>query len=428
MQGNLFRKIDSWAGLVICWVLFLVSSMRSLLGGPHQPGLHDTTPPQRGQSPIRPRRILCIKTYGLGNIAMLLPVLNAIKRGIPGVEIDFLTLAENRKLLEQSGLVRYVIPLTTDNTRDMVASLWGGLGRVHRGNYDLVLDFEQFIKLSTIFAYLSGAPERIGFNTDGQHRGWLFTTRVVYSDNEHMSDTFMRLVRPLQIDLEARRISFSYADDELATVAGLLDRGSVGAKDYPLIAVHVGSGPNFYQVPLKRWPTEKFAQLCDVLVEKHGARIVLTGKGEEEASLVRDTLSQMSQPAVNSCDALSIAELLALLERCHFAISNDTSVIHLAAAVATPVATFFGPTNPLQYGPGGADDLVLYKDLYCGPCLTNYNLKVSYCSDPVCIRTISVDFVLQELERHYLSEDAISGRAIGNPNLRPSAKLEVLKA
>jgi hypothetical protein len=92
------------------------------------------------------------------------------------------------------------------------------------------------------------------------------------------------------------------------------------------------------------------------------------------------------------------------------------------------VAAFFGPTNPLQYGPGGDDDLVIYKDLYCGPCLTNYNLKVSYCSDPVCIRTISVDSVLEDLVRHYLGEDAISGRAIGNPNLRPAAKLEVLKA
>jgi heptosyltransferase-3 len=427
MNGNLSRAIDSHVGLVICFVLHWVSRLRGLLGGPRQPGMRSTTPPSRGRAPARPRRILCIKTYGLGNIAMLLPVLDAAKRGFPGVEIDFLTLGENRSLLEHSRLVRKVIPLSTDDSGSLVRSLMNAYRVVRREKYDVVLDFEQFIKLSTIFAYLSGAPERIGFNTDGQRRGWLFTTRVVYSDNEHMSRTFMRLLRPLQIDTSFQKVEFHYSEDERARAAALLAENGVVEGHYPLIAVHVGSGPNFYRLPLKRWPTEKFAQLCDGLVERYGARIVFTGKGEEEAALVRETLSQMKHAGVNACDALSIAELLVLLERVNLTISNDTSVIHLSAAVRTPVATFFGPTNPLQYGPGNPDDLVIYQDVFCGPCLTNYNLKVSHCSDPVCIRTITVDQVLDELDQKYLSETATSGRAVGNASARPKAKLEVLE-
>ncbi len=427
MQGNLFRTIDNWVGLLICGVLFSISYLRSFLGGPHQPSLHATTPPRAGQAPVEPRRILCIKTYGLGNIAMLLPVLGALKRGYPDVEIDFLTLRENRSLLELSGMVRKVIPLSTDTTGELVGSLTNALGLVTREHYDLVLDFEQFIKLSTIFAYLSGAPHRIGFNTDGQRRGWLFTTRVVYSDNEHMSSTFMRLLRPLGIDSERQPVDFRYSESEQASVTALLEAGDVPPDHYPLIAVHVGSGPNFYRLPLKRWPTEKFAQLCDELALRYRARIVFTGKGEEEASLVRETLSQMKQPAINGCDELNIAELLFLLERCNLAISNDTSVIHLAASVGTPVAAFFGPTNPLQYGPGNVDDLVISQDLYCAPCLTNYNLKVSYCSDPICIRTISVVRVLEDLERRYFGPEATSGRAVGNLAARVQANLEILK-
>jgi ADP-heptose:LPS heptosyltransferase len=80
--------------------------------------------------------------------------------------------------------------------------------------------------------------------------------------------------------------------------------------------------------------------------------------------------------------------------------------MHLAAALKTPLAALFGPTNPLQYGPGNDEDLVFYKDLFCSPCLTNYNLKASYCSDPVCIRTISAEEALAGIEARFLSTDA----------------------
>ena len=112
MNGNISRAIDNWAGLLICSILFVHSRLRALLGGLTQPSLHATTPPDRGRAPARPRRILCIKTYGLGNIAMLLPVLGAVKRAYPEAEMNFLTLAENRRLLEHSGLVENVISLS----------------------------------------------------------------------------------------------------------------------------------------------------------------------------------------------------------------------------------------------------------------------------------------------------------------------------
>ncbi len=431
MDGNLTRKIDGWVGLAICAVLFAHSRLRAALGSRRQPSMYATTPPQRGRAPFVPARVLCIKTYGLGNIAMILPALGALHRGFPGVEVDFLTLEENKSLLEHSGQVERVIPLSMGGPLRLFGSLARAFFEVRRGRYDLVLDFEQFIKLSTIFAYVSGAKERIGFNTDGQRRGWLFTTRVVYNDADHMSRTFMRLLRPLGIDTRKRPVVFEHPVEARAKVddmLGLGDQGS-GKVHFPVIGVHVGSGPNYYRVPLKRWPTEYFARLCDELIIRHGARIAFTGKGEDEAELVRETLAQMRQAdaAVNACDALSIVELLVLLERCNLVVSNDTSIVHLAAAIHTPVVAFFGPTNPEQYGPGNAHDLVIYKDLYCGPCLTNYNLKVSYCADPICIRSIAVEDVLARIEARYLDAEGEQAAAAGHPQADPKRRLEVLE-
>ena len=81
--------------------------------------------------------------------------------------------------------------------------------------------------------------------------------------------------------------------------------------------------------------------------------------------------------------------------------------MHLSAAVGTPVVAFFGPTSPLQYGPLYPEQhLIFYDDLYCSPCITNYNLKVSYCADPVCIRGITVERVFAGIERDYFGSEA----------------------
>ena len=270
---------------------------------------------------------------------------------------------------------------------------------------------EQFIKLSTIITYLTGARHRFGFNTDGQGRGGLYTTRVVYRDGDHMSQVFMRLLRPLGIEHSSEPLELRIDEAEVAAVDRFLAAVGIGAGRRPLVAVHVGSGPNFYKLALKRWPPENFGKLCDRLIEQRDAVIVFTGKGEEEAELVAQAMSVMKHEAINGCDQLSIGELLALLDRSDLTVTNDTSVMHLATLVGSPVAAFFGPTDPMQYGPRNPHDIVLYRDFYCSPCLTNYNLKISYCTNPVCIRSIGIDETFERIDRQLASLGAASGEA-----------------
>ena len=406
LDMNLARRIDTWGGLVISAVLFAFSRLASLFGGRRLPPMRATTPPTPGAPPLRPKRILAIKFYGLGNVVMLLPVIRALREAFPEAEVDFLTLEENRTLLDRSGVVTHTVAVDIRGYRRFLATLWNAVRATRGRHYDVVIDFEQFVKLSTIVAYLTGAPERIGFNTDGQRRGWLYTIRVVYTDSEHTSRIFMRLLRPLRITELPARVPMRATRAEDDAVDRLLAEHGVSPTHFPLVTVHVGSGDNFYRIPLKRWPTTNFARLADALVERYGATIVLTGKGAEERALVDETRAAMRQPAIDACDRLSIGELVALLARAHLVVVNDTSVMHLAAALQTPVVAFFGPTAPLHYGPGNPDDLVFYKDLYCSPCLTNYNLKVSRCVDPVCIRTIGVEEVLAGIDARFLGGEA----------------------
>lgn len=390
MNLRIARYIDRWVGLGTCFLLWAIGR---LLGA--VPPLRATTPPA-AQPLRRPRRVLAIKFYGLGNIAMILPTLAAIREQGEDVEIDFLTLPGNRGLLEQSGLVRRVLTVEVDGFGSFFSSVLRLLGAL-RGGYHAVLDFEQFMKLSGIFAFFTGAPARVGFNTEGQARGWLYSHRVAYADTDHMADIFMRLAVPFdaaQFPAPRVRVPTRAADH------GSLDAKVGSAGDRVRIAMHVGTGPNYDKIALKRWPPERFAGLADHLVRTRNAQIVFTGVGEEEARLVRSAIGMMqeSDAAVDSCDRLSLGELMALLEECPFVVTNDTSILHLAGLVHTPTVAFFGPTEPRLYGPRGERDLVFYESLFCSPCLSNYNLKMSRCVDPVCMQRIEEEVVRVRLD------------------------------
>lgn len=396
MNLRLARYIDRWVGLGLCFVLWALARLLGSRGT--VPGWLATTPPEA--DPPRPRRILAIKFYGLGNIAMILPTLAAMKQGDPDLEIDFLTLPGNISLLEKSGLVTRSLTVEVGGYGDFVSSALGLYAALRGGEYDAVLDFEQFMKLSGIFAFVTGAETRVGFDTDGQDRGWLYSHRVAYADTDHMADIFMRLAMPFGREIHpAPRVQVAVAPSEREAA---LAAAGVGEGE-GLVAMHVGTGPNYGKVALKRWQIERFARLADHLIETRGVRIVFTGVGEDEASLVREALSSMRRAdgARSLCDVLSVGELLGLLDACSFVVSNDTSVMHLTGLVDTPVVAIFGATEPRIYGPRGPSDLVFYKGLFCSPCLSNYNLKMSRCVNPVCMRQIGVDEVAAGIDARF---------------------------
>jgi len=405
MNLNVARYVDKWVGLPLCLALFALERVRRSFGGRPVPSLLATTPPRDGTPPA-PRRILCMKFYGLGNMVILMPVLAAIRARYPDAEIDFMTMPGNTTLLERSGTVTHAIAVDTSTPTRFLGSFLRAMRHVRERRYDVVIDFEQFVKISCLIGYLSGAPERIGFNTDGQRRGFTYTTRVVYTDSDHMTAIFARLIRPLGITGPLPTPTLPLLDPERDHAAAFLAEHGVAPGHVPLIVVHLGIGMNFYRVPLKRWEPGNFAAVADALIERFGAAVVFTGQGAEERALVASARAVMRHPAIDASDRFSVTELAALLQRAHLVVANDTSVMHLAALMGTPVAALFGPTAPLHYGPRGDQHLVFYRDLYCSPCLTNYNLKISRCLEPVCMRGITPEAVVSAIAARYLEPNA----------------------
>jgi ADP-heptose:LPS heptosyltransferase len=119
-----------------------------------------------------------------------------------------------------------------------------------------------------------------------------------------------------------------------------------------MIAFHPGAGK-----PPNRWPAERFAGLAELLVSEYGARAFVTAGPMDDEPVAR-----MQEGMHVPCTIVRrkpIREVAALLSWMDLVISNDTGIMHVAAAVGVPVLSLFGPTEPAQWAPTGARHRVL---------------------------------------------------------------------
>jgi len=163
-----------------------------------------------------------------------------------------------------------------------------------------------------------------------------------------------------------------------------------------LVAIHPGSGG--YSLA-RRWSAEGFARVADALVERCGARIILVGTPADGVSQVA---TLMRAEAMNLEGKTNLKQLAAILKRCDLFIGADSGVMHLAAAVGTPLVAIFGPSNYCAWGPWPRDGrhIILRADLPCSPCsYVGYSVgQREGCQAMTCMEAITPEMVLGAAE------------------------------
>lgn len=380
------RFTDYYVGVPLCYGLYFLKEAAKRFKG------------KKASKPVR--KILMIKFWGIGNLIMILPTIKAVKEHYPDARLDIFTLSQNKGALDDNPHLNNIYLLKNDRFFSFIKTFFGNIIRLRQEDYDMILDFEQFAKTSTIFSLLVGQRERVGFDTAGQMRGIAYTKKVAYLDYTHMVETFFRIAKGAGVEkADLSPVPLVITEDEKRAVDLFLEKNRICADDM-IVGMHLGSGENMLP---RRWEKEKFAALSDRLIEKYKVNVIFTGHGPDEERLVDEAISLAKFKIVNAAGKLKLKELAELIRRCKFFVSNDTAPVHIASSMETPVVAFYGPNTPYLYGPRGKNNLVFYRDPYCSPCITNYNAKISKCVDPKCINEISVEEVFEGIENSYFS-------------------------
>ncbi|MDA8431252.1 MAG: glycosyltransferase family 9 protein [Geobacteraceae bacterium] len=393
MNWKLIRIIDSCLGIP----LLLATSFADRLRG-------DKRFPNRAAV----KRILLIKFWGIGNIFMILPSIQALRAAHPEATLDFLTLTGNEEALAAAGVVDSVISVDTGGIGRFISSWRRAVSRLKQSSYDIIVDFEQFARFSALVAHQIGAREVIGFETRGQYRSCLYTRPVAYDNTVHITRSFYALAAAAGA---TTALALPYAG--LARLEDLRSRGRdllAGdgiTGDELVVVMHIGTSGNFSE---RRWLPERYAELADLLIENFRVRIVFTGLAEE-SSLVRDSISHLHfrTAAFDLSGQLSFADYFALITVADLVISADTAAVHLASAVDAPVVGLYGPNTPALYGPWGRRGLAIYQRFDCSPCITNFNAKLHICRHAAgrgaCMRAITVADAFELIRQQFFAPE-----------------------
>jgi ADP-heptose:LPS heptosyltransferase len=363
------KLVDRWLGAVALRVLRPWRIARDLLGDPRE--LQSV------------REVAAVKFWGVGNAALLLPLLDKLKRRYPAARLTVVTFESNRAVLE--GAADRLLAVRPEH---IVADFFRALAVLRKDRIDIAVDFEQYARASQILLFLSGARQVIAFDMPGQHRAHLADVRVPYDDGRHAAEGFLELARAAGVaDRRYRAGGLAPTPATAERVEAWVARHDIG--DRPLVVLHPGSGDNF---PGRRWPTRRFGLVARRLVDECGAAVAVTGL-RRERRLAREVIEASERDLFHLAGALSLEELIALIARAQLLVSNDTGPVHLASALSVPVVGLYGPNTPRLYGPLSALSTAFYDAPACSPCITNLNYKTSRCRNPVCIRAIDWEAV-----------------------------------
>jgi ADP-heptose:LPS heptosyltransferase len=360
-------------------------------------------------TPLRavPQRLLVVKVFGMGDGVLVRSLIEHLKARNPGLEIGVLLGPATRESLTLGAdfwIHEYIQRKLTPRTA------FHSLKEIRRRHYDAILNFEQASTAGSAFLAATGIPLRVGFlPTVESPKGRFLSHGERFQEGRSMWQSFVRLAQMIDpgvsdhvmpVPLKCSAAAKSWAQEWLTPH---LPRR-------PAIAIHLGS----QDLEFRRWPLERFVQFAE-RVRAFGLEpsIILTGTAPERP-LIRRFIDQYSGHAADASHSGSLERTAALLERCQLLVSNDTGIMHVAAAMGTPTVGLFGPNSPRYWAPIGPRATFVYDTkVACSPCLNLYaNRWPLECANPEksrCMLDIGVDSVLNA------ARSVITGAWLGNP-------------
>jgi ADP-heptose:LPS heptosyltransferase len=403
MNVKALQRADRWAGIPLC---FALSVARRLF---REQALDCSCPP---------RRLLFVKLAEQGSTVLAYPALRRAVELVGRENVYFLTFEDNRLILDVLGMLpeSNVVTVCVGSVWSFFWSMLKAVRRLRSLKCDSAVDLEFFSRGSAVLTYLSGGCRRVGFHASlggGPYRGDLMTHRLRYHPHLHTSQSFLSLVEALLWDpaaLPAFDVNlpgtlapaprFVPSPDERTQLSEIL--GSQTGVRSPLILLNPNSGD---LLPLRRWPSERYAELARRLLAKYAEiNVAFTGAPNEAEATTRLVRQVASGRCISLAGKTTLRQLLVLYTLADVLVTNDSGPAHFATLTPIRVVTLFGPETPVLFAAPTPRNTVLWPQLPCSPCVSAYNNRQSACRDNQCMQAITVDEVFGAVCRAFESK------------------------
>ncbi len=319
-----------------------------------------TAPPLDG--PIE--RIAVFRALMLGDLLCAVPALRALRHGFPHAHITLIGLPWAGSLVQRLECVDDFIafpgyPGLPEVACD-VRALPDFLAQVQARRFDLALQLHGSGIVANPLVAMFGARQSAGFF--GEHAWRPANDAALYApwpERGHEIHRLLGLTDHLGLPRRGTQLEFAVLPEDREALAGVWP-GAMEGRRY--VCVHAGA-----QLPSRRWPLERFAEVADRLAGE-GATVVLTG-GAPEAELAHALALRMRHEPVDLVGRTTLWTLGALIEGAERVVCNDTGVSHIAAALRRPSVVISCGADVARWAPLDRQrHPVVWQPMACRPC------------------------------------------------------------
>ncbi|MFG6176298.1 lipopolysaccharide heptosyltransferase II [Halomonas sp. THAF12] len=303
-------------------------------------------------------RILVVGPSWVGDMVMAQSLFKTLKVRDPAARIGVVAPAWSRPILERMEEVDEVAALEVAHgefgwaaRRKLAASL--------RGRFERAIVLPRSWK-SALVPFLARIPRRVGFH--GEQRFGLLNER-------------RRLEKAVLDQTVKRFVSLGLPAEEAASGDFPIPRPALRRDDANLASLHaslgIGSRPAIAMMPgaeygpAKQWPLAYFRSLAEALIAEGFEVRVMGGPKDQPAG---ETIAGGLDHAHNLCGKTRLADAVDLLADCRQAVTNDSGLMHVAAAAGTRIQAIYGSSSPAYTPPLTENAEIHYLALDCSPC------------------------------------------------------------
>tara|TARA_A100000164_G_scaffold103210_1_gene90542 strand:- start:1430 stop:2422 length:993 start_codon:yes stop_codon:yes gene_type:complete len=322
------------------------------------------------------QKLLIIPQNWLGDIVMSQTLLKKIKSNNPKTSIDILVNSSLKNLVERMPEINKVIILDCNHRELGLFKRLRLAKEIKKSSYDRSIVLSRSLK-SSLIPYFAKIPIRTG--ELGELRYLLINDLKEFSKESRRKTASRYISMYSDNNEELSENYYPSLDSNSENIKNLSEKYDL-KKDKKVIIFAPGAAFG----PSKMWPVNKFRELGKKL--NNDFKILILGSNNEK-SIGNDIVTNKNM--VNLCGKTSIADAVDLMHISKFCVSNDSGLMHLAAATNTKSISIYGSTSPDFTPPLTKNKDIHYKGMSCSPCFEkkckygHYNCLVDIHSDDV---------------------------------------------
>lgn len=303
-------------------------------------------------------KVLIIKMSSMGDVIHTLPAINDAARAFPNIQFDWVVEKSFSDIPKWSTHVQRVIPIQLrqwrKNWRKARASdeYLEFKKNIQTTQYDLIIDAQGLFKSAFIAKLAHGPIAGLNFKSAREKFASLFYQKKYAVKKDQHAITRLRQLFAAALNYPCPTTTPDYGINRAS-----LPPKPIAINENYLIFLH-GTTWASKHYPEKYWHE---------LIAQHAQTKILLPWGNEVEKQRAERLAALHANAV-VLPKCSIAQMASLLADAKCIIAVDTGLGHLAAALNTPTISLYGPTNPIEVGTLGANQIHLTANFACAPC------------------------------------------------------------